>query len=330
MLRRLIVASVAALCLLAAAGPAAALADNTAGVGRTTANPYTGDGALVYFGAFGGANTNTGSADNVTVAKSGSSLVFTDWHHKIQAGLACQSLGEHQVRCTTANLKQLRMYGFDGSDIIDVDDNVNYPTRIEGGPNADTIYGGGSGDQLYGEAGNDHINGGPGVDSVYGGDGLDTLTGGPGNDYLYGQSGDDSLEGGPGKDLIQGGTEFDTVRYSHAGGGVRVDLQQAGGDGQPGEGDNVLTVENVVGSPFGDLIRGTAAANEIKGGNGNDRLYGRGGNDYMTGGNGDDRLYGSAGNDYLYGNAGADTLNGGLDVDFCNGGAGSDSLISCG
>ena len=62
------------------------------------------------------------------------------------------------------------------------------------------------------------------------------------------------------------------------------------------------------------VIFGTDYVNnalQLKGGDGNDRIYGLGG---------DDTLYGGAGNDTLIGGRGVDTLNGGEDNDILEGG----------
>jgi len=78
---------------------------------------------------------------------------------------------------------------------------------------------------------------------------------------------------------------------------------------------------------------GTAARNEIDGGNGNDTLSGLAGNDEIDGGRGDDLIFGGdgaddldgeLGNDRLFGGAGSDVLNGGAGDDVLTGGAGAD------
>ena len=83
------------------------------------------------------------------------------------------------------------------------------------------------------------------------------------------------------------------------------------------------------------LRMGTAVADNLSGGNGDDRLYGGNGNDrlcggsgqdLMAGGTGNDRLDGADGHDWLYGDDGNDTLNGGNGGDRLSGGNGNDSL----
>jgi Ca2+-binding RTX toxin-like protein len=74
----------------------------------------------------------------------------------------------------------------------------------------------------------------------------------------------------------------------------------------------------------GLLITGTAAANPLSGGAGNDTINGLAGNDLLSGLGGADQLFGGDGNDILDGGAGNDTLDGGAGVDFLSGGADAD------
>jgi Ca2+-binding RTX toxin-like protein len=88
------------------------------------------------------------------------------------------------------------------------------------------------------------------------------------------------------------------------------------------------TIENVVGSPFADLIRGNSADNRIWGGAGNDTIYGGCGHDLLYGGAGNDRLFGDAGNDVLMGEGDNDVLNGGAGDNVLVGGDGDDTLVA--
>ncbi|PID65553.1 MAG: hypothetical protein CR975_06740 [Gammaproteobacteria bacterium] len=65
---------------------------------------------------------------------------------------------------------------------------------------------------------------------------------------------------------------------------------------------------------------------EIKGLDGNDRLWGNLGDDDLDGGAGNDYLDGKEGNDKLWGRAGDDNLNGGDGNDYLKGGSGNDNL----
>ena len=62
--------------------------------------------------------------------------------------------------------------------------------------------------------------------------------------------------GGLGADDLDGGAGLDRVDYSQSASAVNVTLDDLPFDGAAGEGDNVRTsVENVTGSPFGDVLR---------------------------------------------------------------------------
>jgi hypothetical protein len=67
-------------------------------------------------------------------------------------------------------------------------------------------------------------------------------------------------------------------------------------------------LENVIGTQFGDFIRGGILANLFQGGPGDDTLHGGGGGDTLSGDEGNDTLIGGEGNDTLIGGPGADTF----------------------
>jgi parallel beta-helix repeat protein len=79
------------------------------------------------------------------------------------------------------------------------------------------------------------------------------------------------------------------------------------------------------GTDAGQLFGG-AAAETMKGSDGNDIIYGYGGDDTIHGEGGDDRVDGGSGNDKLFGDAGADLMYGGIGDDFLTGDAGNDML----
>lgn len=212
--------------------------------------------------------------------------------------------------------------------------------ELHGTNGADTLTGGPGDDTLYGFAGND---------TLYGGKGDDVLAGNEGNDKLYGGEGDDYLLGGPGDDLLDGGPGNDWASYEDATSGVTVNLNLTGPQNTGGGGkDTLVSIENLYGSPYNDVLTGDAHDNMIVGGAGNDTLYGGGGNDTLWGGAGNDTLDGGDGDDYLVGGAGDDVLKGGKGSDWASyedatsgvavdltktgpqdtGGAGKDTLIS--
>ena len=167
-----------------------------------------------------------------------------------------------------------------------------------GGAGIDTLTnfegatGGNMGDTLIGTDGDNSLFGGQlGNDT-----GNDTLIGLAGNDTLFGAPGNDLLRPGPGNDQVTGNAGNDTLSYEDEdapGGGVTLSLdpaltgmaQATGGsgsdtlvdDGQAGGTHHAI--ENVVGTPFADVLTGNTAVN---------RLTGLGGADTLTLGDNDD------------------------------------------
>jgi Ca2+-binding RTX toxin-like protein len=158
---------------------------------------------------------------------------------------------------------------------------------------------------VWGSSFNDTITGDGSANDLYGNDGNDVLKGGGGADGLDGGSGNDILKGGGGADLLIGGAGTDTADYSQ-GFGATVDLALGQGFGGDAEGDTLISIENVTGSTFDDVIRGNDSANGLRGGDGVDRLQGGGGSDTLDGGAGADELDGGTGADTMIGGAGDD------------------------
>jgi Ca2+-binding RTX toxin-like protein len=150
------------------------------------------------------------------------------------------------------------------------------------------------GDFLFGSTGNDHLTG------SYAQDQLDA---GAGNDSMFGLTGNDIYVEVPGSaDLINDTAGVDTLDFSGATSNIQIDVSLTLGQVQTVDSaGNTLaitgTIENVIGSSFGDLINGNAAANFLSGGPGNDTLNGGAGDDTFTGG------------------TGVDAINGGPDID---------------
>jgi serralysin len=154
----------------------------------------------------------------------------------------------------------------------------------------------------------ENASGGSASDVIKGNVASNTLRGNGGNDKLYGLSHNDVLIGGSGKDVLSGGTGTDTASYITAKTAVTADLQSSSSNRGEALGDIYSSIENLVGSAYGDTLRGNGAFNTIKGGGGKDVLYGRSGNDVLEGGSGSDKLYGQSGKDTLIGDSGADTF----------------------
>jgi Ca2+-binding RTX toxin-like protein len=164
------------------------------------------------------------------------------------------------------------------------------------------------GDVIFARAGNDLVNANAGNDLVFG-----EL----GNDVLVGGLGDDRLNGGLGNDTLNGGAGIDTADYSSgaidppgpigpqpiigATAGVTVNLNLLGAQNTGGGGiDQLLSIENLFGTNFNDILTGNGV---------NNVLSSLGGNDSLNGGAGNDTLNGGLGNDTLNGGTGIDTAS---------------------
>jgi Ca2+-binding RTX toxin-like protein len=254
------------------------------------------------------------------------------------------------------------VYGTNGWETIDGSDGVtNSADTIFGYLGNDVIFGLGGNDTIKGGGGADSINGGIGSDTVeytdstvgvivnlkenHGINGTaqgdtfssvenitgsgqgDSLTGSDGNNTLKGLEGNDHLEGGLGADVLIGGTGIDTARYLTASAGVTVSLLSGHGSGGDAAGDDLIGIENVMGSDHSDTIWGDNGVNVLFGGGGNNTLKGFGGSDTLHGGFDNDSLYGMDAVDQLYGSGGDDYLDGGAGADFMSGGTDNDTYI---
>lgn len=215
-----------------------------------------------------------------------------------------------------------------GPSLISGDPTLNYMPILMSGN--DTIYGNPIGNTLRGYAGNDLIYCGAGSDSafgdtgndiIFGETGNDKLYGGTGNDNLYGGAGNDVLRGDSGADVLDGGAGTDRADFTTSTIGVTANLTS----GSSSEFDQLISIENLYGSKFDDVLIGSVGANTLYGNLGNDQLFGLAGNDRLEGQAGDDALFGGDGNDIagggdgndgVFGDAGNDTLYGGNGNDY--------------
>ncbi|TKB66053.1 MAG: calcium-binding protein [Nitrospira sp.] len=194
------------------------------------------------------------------------------------------------------------------------------------------------------------------IENVFGTNFNDILTGNggdnmfsglAGNDQLLGGGGNDTLNGGSGNDLLNGGTGSDTASYSVAKAGVKVNLNLAGAQNTGVGGiDTLLSIENLDGSRFNDVLTGNAGNNVLAGRDGNDLLNGGAGSDTAsyrtatagvtvdldlggaqnTGGAGIDTLVSI---ENVIGSSFNDTLHGGFEDNITiKGGAGNDLLTN--
>jgi Ca2+-binding RTX toxin-like protein len=153
------------------------------------------------------------------------------------------------------------------------------------------------------------------VENVFGTRFDDTLIGDGGDNILAGQLGNDLLDGGGGSDTVSFNEEYAPARttvnniVSPRTEGVNVNLSTGvGGTISGGETDALISIENVIGTNFGDTITGDNNTNVLDGG---------GGADTLEGGAGDDAFAFSAGES-----------NGDIIVDFAGNGASVGDVIA--
>lgn len=156
--------------------------------------------------------------------------------------------------------------------------------------------------------GNDTINGSFENDTI-------DLMGG--DDSYRGLGGNDTITGGAGADYLDGGDGIDTADYSSSGSRVSISLNSGAASGGDATGDQLVNIENLIGSALNDVLTGNNEGNTIHGGGGADRISGIGDGDTLNG---------DAGNDIVIGGQGSDVLNGGADDDLLNGNPGGDIL----
>jgi Ca2+-binding RTX toxin-like protein len=193
---------------------------------------------------------------------------------------------------------------------------------IHGGNYDDMLTGSGADEEFFGNGGDDTIDAGGGNDNVNGWDGNDTIRGGPGNDYLDGWDGNDTIQGGDGDDALRGragddtldgGAGWDVAGYWDANAPITANLATGTATGEGT--DSLAAIEQLDGSPFGDIFTGDAGNNGFNVFGGDDTVAAGGGDDWVNGGDGNDSISGNDGNDYLTGGGGDDTIDGGAGWD---------------
>ncbi|MEQ1954066.1 calcium-binding protein [Mesorhizobium sp. CN2-181] len=196
-----------------------------------------------------------------------------------------------------------------GGDQVDTASYADFHSAITASlANSALNTGGAAGDtydsieSLIGTIGADTLYGDEGFNRLWGGVRDDLLVGGGGNDDLYGEPGDDILNGGAGADELDGGggiteSDIDTASYADAAARVVVSLMNKSNNIGDAFGDFYWSIENILGSSFGDSLAGDALDNGIDGSGGSDTLRGYGGNDVLTGGAGADSFVFSSGLD---------------------------------
>lgn len=284
---------------------AVSITENTTAVTTVVATDSNAGDTLAY-SKVGGAD-----ADLFTIDASTGVLAFIsapDFEASADAG--ANNVYEVQVQVADGNGgSDTQTISVTVTDEANVINGTPQADNLTGTANEDIITGFADNDVLSGLAGDDVVNAGQGDDNLDGGDGDDTLNGGQDADTLVGGAGNDTMNGGQdadtfiggaGNDTMDGGAGPDTLDYGSEGGahGVVVNLLGDGGiqGGLPsdtatdtfGDTDSIARIPNVIGTQYAD---------EIYGGNHDNKLSGEGGDDILKGGELNDTLDGGTGTD---------------------------------
>lgn len=350
---RLLTAAVAAVLLLAAAGPASAAT-------------VSKEGGTVSYAA--GAGDSNAPIFSVT----GGELVVTDTA-PLQAGAGCRQTPTgsqaNVVRCDASGLLRVTAALGDQNDTTTLALPPAGPgATVQGGGGTDTVYHlggpvnvsldgapndgpGARGDDIEadvenvvaGDADGDVLSGSDAANRLDPGFGDDTVSAGGGNDFVDSRDFSDCESEGecpnPRLDRVACGTGFDTVDAD------RVDTVDAdcefvvrgnvvaltsGADRFTGfrpnltvfgrAGDDRISgqgADTLEGNSGNDVLRaGNVSSSSVRGGSGNDTVVGGRGADYLAGGYGNDRISGRSGKDEINAGAGRDSISAGARNDF--------------
>ena len=310
------------------------------GDGNDTLIGGSGETTLVSHGAGNTLVGGTGS-DTVSYSDAGGGVSVS-----LASGKAVQSDGVNDVLISIDNVQGSvfadaiygdsrgnALDGGDGDDLISAGDGND---TLIGGNGADSLIGGngvdtasyanatvgvtvdlsigkGSGGEAEGDilVGIENVTGSAYVDILVGNDGANVLVGAAGDDHLDGGVGNDTLSGGTGVDSLNGGAGTDTVTYAGSAAAVTVNLAAGTASGGDAEGDVLTAIENLVGTAYGDTLKGDDLVNMLMGGDGDDTLDGGAGADTLIGGAGDDIYVVDATGDRIVeqGDGGTDTVD---------------------
>lgn len=309
------------------AAPAARTLNIDAGAGNDLITTSTENDVLI-----GGAGDDTlNGGDGIdTVDFSGSAAAVTI---DLTAGTATgegadvlnsieSAIGTAQADALSGTTGANALTGGDGDDTLTALGGVD---TLDGGNGTDLADFTGAANAIAANLTDGTLNDGTGagsianVENLTGSANADALTGAAGNNSLAGAAGNDTLAGAAGDDTLDGGDGNDTADFSSAAASVTVDL--AAGTAT-GDGTDVLnSIEAAVGSAQADTLSAGDGQNTLSGGAGDDSLSSGNGTDSIEGGAGNDSLFAEVGNDRLAGGTGDDSIDGGDGIDTAEFGA---------
>lgn len=324
--------------------------------GSDYSDTLTGDLNANVIGGGGGADTISGAAgDDILSGANGRDVIDGGEGNDYISG-DNGGAGEADGDVLTGGSGVDTIYGNNGSDYIDGGEDADYlfggngsdtiiydanDESVDGGDGSDTLDASNTiagvtidlssvGDKF---SNFEIIVGSASTDNLTGDDGANAIDGGAENDMINGNAGDDTLIGGAGDDSINGGDGVDTVDYSGADlppaitlltatdAGITLTLDGANaalvnpGDTDAGA-DQLMNVENIIGTSAKDTLTGDGSDNLISGGAGDDTIAGGAGNDTLDGGEGNDELAADDADELLDGGAGSDLLKVAADAAF--------------
>jgi Ca2+-binding RTX toxin-like protein len=198
-------------------------------------------------------------------------------------------IGQAGINAFTGGAHADRIFGFDGSDVLNGGAGDDY---IDGGEDDNTLDGGSGDNQLYAGSGDDTITAGDGNNYVSTGDGDNRVTLGNGNNQVRSGNGDDRITTGSGDDDIVAGDGTNII--------------------QAGDGTNTVTgganADEITTGSGNDTINAGDGQNVVSSGAGNDTITTGIGDDTIDAGAGDDRIAAGRGDDDIRTGTGADTI----------------------
>lgn len=316
------------LLALALAIALAAAAPTAAPAATAEVSTYFGRGFINYKAA-------PGEHNDVTVTRSGSSIIIKDPGATILSATCSLGVSARRATCTIPagnafaatnfalgnQADKLRIDFVGGGHRKPVQNGLQGDagndtiTGSNGRSDFDYLLGGAGNDKLSGRGGDDIItdydfDGGPpyegGSNRLFGGNGDDFIEGGPRFDRIKGGNGDDDIDGGLGHDILSGGPGFDAAEFralestpqgnpTHFAVVVNLRRGKARIRGHK-QTDRLLSFEDAYGTDRGDMLIGNGRIN---------LLSGRAGNDTIIGGGAPDQLYGGSDRDLIKAKDGA-------------------------
>ncbi len=274
--------------------------------------PAPGDGPAVQVVVF---QAEPGERNAISLTFGPDSAAFTD-HAGVIAAAPCTQVEEKSATCPLTRPDRSFRLSLGGlSDIASI-----LGADGRGRPIGGTVLAGGGGDVIHGPEGATFYEGGPSVDRLEGGAADDVF------DEGSRANGSDTIIGGGGRDL---------VTYAGRRRAVVASLDGRRNDGQKGERDRLVDIEDLEGGRGSDRLSGNRRPNTIVGHGGSDRIIGGKSNDRLSAASAQltdgsarsrDRLGGGTGDDLIYGSAGPNVIDAGTGRDTVLAGPGSDRV----